>query len=72
MKNCISTLQKWQKKVFRRADLEILKLKEKLKDLQNQEYQLTNGEEMKKLQDDIKSLWKQEELFGAKGLGSSG
>lgn len=49
MKNCISTLQKWQKKVFRRADLEILKLKEKLKDLQNQEYQLTNGEEMKKL-----------------------
>lgn len=60
---CKSTLQDWQKNTFRRADLEIIKLKEKLNVLQNQEHQQINGEEIKKIQEDIKRLWRQEELF---------
>lgn len=52
-----------RKKTFRRADLEILNLKEKLKEMQNQDDRLTKGEEIKRIQEDIKRLWKQEELF---------
>lgn len=60
---CKSTLQDWQKNTFRRANVEIIKLKEKLNVLQNQEHQQINGEEIKKIQEDIKRLWRQEELF---------
>lgn len=53
---CKRALQVWQKKTFRRADLEILNLKEKLKEMQNQDDRLTKGEEIKRIQEDIKRL----------------
>lgn len=63
IKSCKVALQRWQKREFRRADREIAYLKEELKVMQNQEDQLTKGEDIKRIQEEIKTLWKQEELF---------
>lgn len=49
--------------VFRRADVEICRLKDKLDMLLNQDNQITNGDEIKSTQEEIKILWRQEELF---------
>lgn len=63
IKACKTALLSWQKNTFRRADREILNLKEKLIEFQDQEDQVTNGDEVRRIQEEIKRLWKQEELF---------
>lgn len=49
LKSCKNSLVRWQKKVFRRADEQIVLLKDKLKLLQDQGDQLTDDREVKRL-----------------------
>lgn len=61
--NCQKALQNWHKQTFRGTKEEIMKLKQQLNILINQESSLTDWSEFKRLQERIDTLWKQEELY---------
>lgn len=63
IKDCKRTLQQWQNLTFRRADEQIKELKEELKRRQDLVNHWQMDEESKRIQDEIKSLWRQEELY---------
>lgn len=62
-KACKSNLQKWNKVVFRRANGEIAALKGQLNVLLNQPNALREWRRIKEIQDQIKVLWKREEIY---------
>lgn len=62
-KSCQRGLVKWHKKEFRRADEQILKLKQRLSVLINQSHQHQNWEDIRTIKVRIAELWKQEEKF---------
>lgn len=60
-KSCKRSLQKWHQKTFKRADVEIAKLKGQLAVLQN--VGRPDWREIKRVQEQIANLWKQEEIY---------
>lgn len=60
-KTCKRTLQNWHQKNFKRADVEIAKHKVRLTELQNGGR--ADWREIKRVQDQIEKLWKQEQIF---------
>lgn len=62
-RTCQSELAKWHKKVFKRADEEIFRLKQRLSVLVNQNDQMQSWEEVKSIKRRIAELWQQEEKY---------
>lgn len=56
-------LQEWHKRRFRRADDEIHRLKSQMQRLLNQEENLENFAEIRRIKKRIDELWQQEELY---------
>lgn len=62
-KACKKRLQSWQRVEFKRADVEIAMLKGQLNDLLNQAHSFPDWTKVRELQEQIKVLWKREEIF---------
>ncbi|KAJ1419084.1 Zinc finger, CCHC-type [Sesbania bispinosa] len=64
-RKCRLALQRWNSKTFKRADHQLFKLKEQLRDLQNQTGNEKNWKEIQEVRAQINNLWKQEEAYWA-------
>lgn len=62
-KACKRRLQQWNKREFKRADVEIRRLKGELSDLLNRNADETDWTKIKEIQEQIKELWKREEMY---------
>ncbi|XP_057418021.1 uncharacterized protein LOC130712200 [Lotus japonicus] len=63
IRNSKRTLWTWQKKVFKVADKEIIRLKQHLQQVQEKPHHLVDWSEVSNLKVEIDRLWRQEELF---------
>ncbi|RYR72172.1 hypothetical protein Ahy_A02g006385 [Arachis hypogaea] len=63
MESCKEELRKWSKRTIKRADKEIHKLKEELKELQDSDLTQEKHEKTQQIKENIAALWKQEEKY---------
>ncbi|XP_072062105.1 uncharacterized protein [Arachis hypogaea] len=63
MKNCKEELRKWSRTTFKRADKEILKMKEELRKLQNSSLEENKQQQINQIKRRISKMWRQEEKY---------